>query len=282
MPTGIPTGFEFIENLAKELSAKNLIFPTSLNITMRIRSALSDPNSSTDKIAHIVGAEPVLSAQLLRIANSAAMNSSGRSIVDLRAAISRMGYALVRNVAISVGMRQLSLSSPLGRMQPRIEELWQHSIQTASLSYVLAKKMTSINPDEAMLAGLLHDIGTFYILTRAKDFPDLFADEAVIKEIINNWHAEVGSAILEGWEIPKEIATAVADHAIIDRTHAAPADLTDVIIVADILSGEGMPENIDWENAPPAFGQLKLDSETCLKVIRDCDEKMKQISQALG
>lgn len=282
MATGIPKGFEFIESLAKELSSKNLVFPTSLNITMRIRSALNGPDSSTDKVAHIVGAEPVLSAQLLRLANSAAMNSSGKPVVDLHTAITRIGYAMVRNLAISVGMRQLSQASPQGVMQPLVEKLWKHSIQVASISYILAKRRTRINPDEAMLAGLLHDIGEFYILTRVKDFPDLFADEAAIKEITHLWHAEVGRAILESWEIPEEIAAAIQDHETFDRTHAAPADLTDVIMVASILSGEGMPENIDWEKVPQAFGQLRLDSESCSTVITDSEDEMKQIALALG
>lgn len=282
MATGIPKGFEFIESLAKELSSKNLVFPTSLNITMRIRSALNDPNSSTDKVARIVGAEPVLSAQLLRLANSAAMNPGGKPVVDLHKAISRLGYAMVRNLAISVGMRQLSQASPQGAMQPRVENLWKHSILVASLSYILAKKRTQINPDEAMLAGMLHDIGEFYILTRVKDFPDLFADEAIIKEITAIWHAEVGRAILESWEIPEEIAAAVQDHETLDRTHTAPADLTDVIMVANILSGEGMPENIDWEKVPQAFGHLRLDSETCSTVMMESEDEMKQIALALG
>lgn len=282
MATGQSKGFEFIESLAKELSTKSLVFPTSLNITMRIRSALNDPNSSIDKVAHIVGAEPVLSAQLLRLANAAAMNTGGKPVVDLRTAIARLGYALVRNVAISVGMRQLSQSTPQGVMQPRVEKLWKHCILVASISYILAKKRARINPDEAMLAGLLHDIGEFYILTRAKDFPDLFTDEAATDEICHQWHAEVGQAILESWEIPEEIAAAIQDHETFDRTHAAPADLTDVIMVANILSGEGMPENIDWEKAPPAFGQLRLDSETCGTVMAESEDEMKQIALALG
>jgi putative nucleotidyltransferase with HDIG domain len=167
-------------------------------------------------------------------------------------------------------------------VQPQVEKLWKHSILVASLSYVLAKKRTRLNPDEAMLAGLLHDIGEFYILTRVKDYPDLFADEAATNEIIANWHAEVGRAILESWEIPEEIATAVQDHEVFDRIHPAPADLTDVIMAANILSGEDMPESLNWETAPPAFGQLRLDSETCSMVMLESEEEMKQIALALG
>ncbi len=280
-----PNGFEFIEGLAKELSAKSLVFPTSLNITMRIRAALNDPNSSTEKVAHIVGAEPVLSAQLLRLANSAAMNTGGKTITDLRTAITRLGYALVRNVAISVGMRQLAEADQEGATQLRIEKLWKHCTLVAALAYVLAKKKARINPDEAMLAGMLHDIGSFYILTRAKNYPDLFADESTLDEIIQQWRAEIGQAILESWEIPEEIAAAVRNHEQSERTHAGPADLTDVILVANILGCQAkpcIPENLDWETAPSAFERLKLDEETCATAMQESEEEIKRIAQALA
>jgi putative nucleotidyltransferase with HDIG domain len=280
MAAEIPKEFEFIESLAKELSTNSLVFPTSVNITMRIRAALNEPNSSIDKVAHIVGAEPVLSAQLLRIANSAAMNTSGKPVVDLHTAIARLGYAMVRNVAISVGMRQLSQSTLQRSKDPRTEELWKHCILVASISYILAKKRTRINPDEAMLAGLLHDIGGFYILTRAKDFPNLFSDAAAIEEISREWHAEVGKAILESWKIPEEIVTAIQNHETFGRTHAGPADLADVLMVANILNTR-KPDDIDWQSAPSAFGRLKLDSETCAVAMEESEEEMEQIALAL-
>ena len=104
-------GFRFIEGLTKELSSKTLIFPTSLNVTMRIRHALRDPDASTGDIARIVGSEPVLSGQLLRLCNSAAFNVGAKPVSDLRTAIARLGFSMVRNVAISVGMQQLKQSS---------------------------------------------------------------------------------------------------------------------------------------------------------------------------
>jgi putative nucleotidyltransferase with HDIG domain len=281
MTTGMPNGFAFIESLAKELSTNSLVFPTSVNITMRIRSALNDPNSSIDKVALIVGAEPVLSAQLLRLANGAATNTGGKTVVDLRTAIARLGYALVRNVAIAVGMRQLTQSTPQRSKDQRTEELWKHCILVASISYILAKKRARINPDEAMLAGLLHDIGKFYIMTRAKDFPDLFTDDAAVEEISANWHAEVGKAILESWKIPEGIAAAIQDHEYLDRSHATPADLTDVVMVANILSTQN-PDDIDWPSVPSAFGRLGLNSETCATAMRESEEEMQLIALALG
>ena len=104
----------------------------------------------------------------------------------MHTAITRLGFSLVRNVAISVGMRQLSQAHGKGRHVQAIEDLWKHSIFVAATHYVLAKKLTRINPDEAMLAGLLHDIGAFYIMTRAKNFPELFADKEVLQDIIHS------------------------------------------------------------------------------------------------
>ncbi len=277
--------FEFITGLAKELSSKNLIFPTSLNATMRIRSALNTTDISAAHVAQIVGAEPVLSAQLLRMANSAAIRVGGNQITELHTAITRLGFSMVRNVAISVGMRQLSQAQELGGMPQEVEALWKHSIFAAATSHALAKKLTRINPDEAMLAGLLHDIGIFYILIRAKNYPDLFADKEVLQDVIRQWHTEIGEAILASWEIPDEIQAAVKGHESFDRTSFGPPDLTDVVIVANILAEQakpGSPENIDWNNVPSSFLRLKLDEETCTAVMLESDEEIRLIAQALG
>lgn len=281
MASGLPKGFEFIECLAKELSSRNLVFPTSVNATMRIRSALNDPLASFDKIAHIVSAEPVLSGHILKIANSAAINVSGKKITDLRSAITRLGFAMVKNIAISVGMRQLSQATQEGDMQPKIEKLWKHSVQVGAISYILAKKATRLNADEAMLAGLLHDIGQFYILTRAHNFPELFADEAALAEITLQWHTEIAQSILESWEIPEEIASAVRDHDMLDRNHSGPVDLTDVVMAANILAEPGAVKALVDQGTPAHFGQLTLDPEMCQAIMLDTNEEIKQIAQAL-
>lgn len=280
---GQSSGFEFIEGLATELSSKKLIFPTSINITMRIRQALHDPNASTDKIVHIVGAEPVLSAQLLRLCNAAAFSMGGKPVSDLHIAVVRLGYTMVQNVAISVGMRQLMEGKAHGVTPPVIEGLWKRSIRVAALSFVSAKKLTRINADTAMLAGLLHDIGKFYILNRARDYPDLFNNEAALWEVVDRWHADVGEAILESWEIPEEIDLAVRDHRDTQRTHRGPADLTDIVTAADFLDGlyhAGKIHELDWEAAPLALTRLNLQSESCIALLHDTKEELGQIVHA--
>ena len=273
---------DFIEALARDISANNLIFPSFPDITMRIRSALNDPNISASKVARIVGTEPVLSAQLLRLANSASLYAGCRPVNDLPTAIKRLGYALVRNAAIALGIRQMAQDTHQSIMHVPLEELWRHSIQVAALSYVLAKRLTRLNPDSAMLAGLLHDIGMFYILARANNYPDLFADEATLRNIPYQTHAQISPAILESWDVPEDIIAATRDHATFDRIHYAPADLTDVVMVANILAKRGCPgtaENAEWSTLAPSFGRLNLDATTCAAVMLKSEEEIALISQ---
>lgn len=280
---GQSSEFEFIKGLAAELSSKKLVFPTSVNVTMRIRHALHDPNAPIDKIVRIVGTEPVLSAQLLRLCNAAAFNIGGNPVSDLHTAVMRLGYAMVQNVAISVGMRQLMEGKGHGVASPVIEGLWKRSIRVAALCFVTARKLTRLNADTAMLAGLLHDIGKFYILDHARDYPDLFNNETALWEIVDQWHADVGKAILENWEIPEEIAMAVRDHRDAQRIHPGPADLTDIVTAADFLDGvshTGKIRDLNWNTVPLALARLDLQNESCKALLQETQEELGQIAHA--
>src|SRR5450631_3439348 len=101
-PAGV--AFEFIRTLAGELSGGKVDLPSFPEIAVRVRRVLSDPNSSVDKVVRVVGSEPALSARLLRIANSASLNPSGKQITDLRTAVNRMGYNMVRSASMSFAL----------------------------------------------------------------------------------------------------------------------------------------------------------------------------------
>jgi putative nucleotidyltransferase with HDIG domain len=284
MSSSHPDGFKFIEGLTQELSSKTLIFPTSLNITMRIRHALNDPDASTHDVARIVGTEPVLSGQLLRLCNSAAFSKGGKPVSELRTAIARLGFEMVRNVAIAIGMQQLKQSQARGEVPPAIEGLWKRSIRIAALCYVMARRLTRLNPDTAMLAGLLHDIGKFYILNRARNYGTLFADEKALWEIVDHWHADIGEAILESWEIPNEISAAVRDCRVYRRTRFGPPDCTDVLSAADYIDALSYPaKHAEPGEAPAgALGRLELDLDGIDILLQAAKEELALIFQALS
>src|SRR5271154_3867935 len=122
-PAGV--AFEFIRTLAGELSGGKVDLPSFPEIAVRVRRILSDPNSSVAQVVRVVGSEPALAARLLRIANSASLNRSGRTIADLRTAISRIGYNMVRSASISFAMAQIRNSNKLAGLEHHLQELWQ-------------------------------------------------------------------------------------------------------------------------------------------------------------
>jgi HD-like signal output (HDOD) protein len=277
--------FEFIEALTTELSSNELVFPTSLNATMKIRHALNTPEISIDQVARMVGAEPVLSAYILRIANSAAFNQSGTPVTDLRKASIRLGMAMVRNVAISVGMKQLIQSKSNAETPKLIDGLWKRCIRISALAFVIAKKLTNVNPETAMTTGLLLNIGKFYILNRAHTYQELFSDEQALWELVDQWHTDIGKAILESWEVPEEIVNAVFNSADLEYTHRGAANLADIVGSADFLDGKfysGSAIDMDWETVPPYMMALDLDKPKSIALMGETKEELTLIFQAIA
>lgn len=275
----------FIKGLTAELSAKELIFPTSLNTTMKIRHALNQEDISNDALARLIGTEPVLSAQVLRFSNSVAFNQSRLQTANLRTATLRLGFATVRNIAISVGMKQLSEFKSAGEFAQRIEGLWNRSVRVAALSYVIARNLSNVSPEHAMLAGLLHDVGKFYILHRARHHAPLFSSERALWDIVYQWHANIGAVILENWDIADKIRSAVIEHRTLHRTHSGAPDLIDILTAADILDGHFYANSaimLDWDKLPHALAHLQLDHEKSATLMRDTREELYLIFQALA
>src|SRR5476649_301930 len=184
--------FDFVRSLAAELSTGKVDLPSFPEIAVRVRRVLSDPKSSVDQVVRVVGSEPALAARLLRISNSASLNRSGRAVTDLRTAINRIGYNMVRSASISFSMAQIRKSNKLASLAPHLNDLWERSTYVAAYAYVLARTCTRVNPDEAMLTGMMHGIGKLYILTRAANHPELFESESVLNDIINDWYPSIG------------------------------------------------------------------------------------------
>ncbi|MBV8666631.1 MAG: HDOD domain-containing protein [Burkholderiaceae bacterium] len=280
-----PKEFEFIEQLASELSSHELVFPTSLNATMKIRHALNTPDIPADKIARIIGAEPVVTAHILKLCNSAAFNRDGQPVTDLRKATMRLGLSMVRNVAISVGMKQLIQSKSAAEVPKLVDDLWKRCLRISALSFVIAKKLTQVNPETAMMAGLLLNIGKFYILNRAHGHDELFTDETSLRDLVEQWHTEIGAAILESWDIPEDIRAAVLEGADTDHAHRGPPDLADVVAAADFLDGKfyaGAEADLDWTMVPHTLSTLNLDKEKSIALMEETKDELALIFQALS
>jgi HD-like signal output (HDOD) protein len=277
--------FEFIKGLTTELSSRNLVFPTSLKATMKIRQALDDPNMASDQVARIISTEPVLSAQVLMLSNTPMFNRTQKRIEELRVAVTLLGFGVVRNIAISVGMKQLKDQQANNAKSEQMEGLWTRSMRVAALSFVLAKKCSKLSPDKAMIAGLLHDIGKFYILSRAHQYQGLFSSDAALWDLVDQWHVSIGSAILESWEVSEDIRIAVMDRQRSDLPASGRASLTDVVAAADFLDASFVKQALDeseWENTPNCMKNLGLDRENTEKLMQETRTEIAQILRVIA
>jgi HD-like signal output (HDOD) protein len=276
--------FEFVTALASELSGGKIELPSFPDVAIRVRRALASDSTGVEQVVRIVGSEPALAARLLKMSNSAALNRSGRPITELRTAIARMGYNMVRSAAISFAMAQIRASDGLKGLEKPLETLWRGSTFVAAFSYVLAKNHTRRNPDEAFLCGLLHSVGRLYLLTRTPQFPEFLGDPVSLAETMRDWHADVAKAILENWEMNEELVQAITDQDDVERTHGGPPDLTDIVVVANMMATYiDHPESLVLNmSGVTGFKMLGLDEKNCVEVLAQSREEIEALRQALG
>jgi putative nucleotidyltransferase with HDIG domain len=276
--------FKFVAELAQELSGGKIELPSFPDVALRVRKVLADESVTVEKVARVVGSDPGLVARLLTLANSAALNRSGKAITELKTAVSRIGHNNVRTAAVSYAIAQLRHANELQHILKELEQLWKESTLVAALAYSLAVRRRDVNADEAMLAGLLHNVGKIYIFARASKHDALLGDPAARDEVLRGWHASVGKAIVENWGFPQRIAEAIGEHEHLDRTCMGTADLTDVLTVATVMS-TFMECEADMElnmQGVRAFTRLGLDNEQCATILRNGKEEIAALRAALG
>lgn len=275
--------FQFVAELAQEVSSGHVELPAFPDVAMRVRKALADENVGAEQVARIVGSEPGLAARVLALANSAALNRGGKTISELRTAISRIGHNNVRTAAVSFAITQLRRAGELRHIVKQLEELWHESTMVAALSHAIAVRTSGLNSDEAMLSGLMHNVGKIYILARAHKHPALFSDPRAMAAVMRSWHSNIGKAIIENWGFPAQIAEAVGEHENIDR-QPGMADTVDVLTVATMMSAfSGQEADLELNmQGVRAFSRLELDNEKCARIATECAEEIAALRAALG
>jgi HD-like signal output (HDOD) protein len=280
--SGGAVAFAFVAELAQEVSQGKVELPSFPDVAVRVRKVLADEQVSNEQIARVVGSDAGLAARVLTLANSAAL-SRGKAISELKTAVNRIGHNNVRTAAVSFAIAQLRRAGELKHISKELEQLWNEATLVAALAYAVASRAPSVNADESMLAGLLHNVGKIYILARANRHDGLFKHTDALNQILRDWHTNIGKAIVENWGFPEHISEAIGEHENIDRT-AGFADVTDVLTVAVMMSGF-MGQETDLElnmQGVKAFWRLGLDNAKCVHVMRDCAEEIAALRTALG
>ncbi len=231
--------FAMLEDIAKELAGE-VVFPVDFNATLRLRQSLQNPDLPTGKIAAMVETEPLVAARLLKLANSVLYRRDDTPVRNLGTAVTRLGLKVVKSTALAIAMSQLLRAKELAAFSELANRLWQHSLRSAVAARQLVKSEPgcALDPEEAFLAGLVHDLGASYMLYRAARYPELRERPDTARYLILQWHESIGVALLNALGLPEEVVNAAADHDQ-PRTESPKTlrTLGDAVYLANLLAG---------------------------------------------
>lgn len=239
MASGRSIHFRILEDIARDLSG-DINFPTCMDAAILVRNALKDPFVSIEQVVQAISVEPLISSKLLRLANSVAYNPSGEQVSNLNTVVKRLGFEIVRTTSLAVAMDQMLRSKNLAAYDHISRQTWEHSLQVAAIARVLARNLGRVPPENAMLTGLVHNIGIFYLLFRAAEYPEYRNNEPAMIELLAGWNEGIGESLLHILGLPAAITDAVRDQSHLSRVET-PCTISDILYFAIVLADNGLP-----------------------------------------
>lgn len=257
MPTVADIALQEINEL---IDNDRLVLPTLPEVALRARETAEDPNASASDLAKVVNNDAAMTARIIKVANSPIMRGA-REIQDVQMAIARLGITCISNLVTGLAMEQM-FQATSDLIDKTMRQSWHHSTEVAGIANVVCKHYTKLKPDQATLAGLIHEIGILPILTYAEE-SDRLNDPITLQKVIAAIHPQVGVKILQSWEFPKELIDVPANFATFDRdTGSEQPDYADIVMVSNLQTYMGQKEHpfmqMDWSTIS-AFARVGLE-----------------------
>lgn len=270
---------QMLDSFRRDLEANRFKLQSLPEVALKVRRMLEDPNVGATEISGVLNRDPVIAAKVIRAANSPLYFGVSKC-ETLRDAVVRLGLMTTRQLVLSFTLRDL-FQSQSATLNQRMLSVWQNSLEVASISFVLARHTRAAPPEEALLAGLVSDIGVLAVLNYAENYPQLLADEALLDHWIERLRGEAGAMVLEKWQFPPEVAEVARSSRDWFRCPDRHADLCDLILMANLHSLIGKrtrpaPPRLDQV---PAFSKLSLGQLTPEKTLLILEEARAQIAE---
>jgi HD-like signal output (HDOD) protein len=210
-----PAGEDSLARLIDlEIREGTVDLPVLPEVAVRVQDIIAR-DGYISEISAVIEREPAFAASILRYANSLAFVGL-QEITELRHAVSRLGLHAVEHLILAISTRG-AFHGGDPQDEKILRGLWSHSIATAVGARWLARHTTGHNPEQAFLAGLLHDIGKVVILRclaqmRRRDPARYTLSEPALIECFDQLHCGAGDALFDAWRLPKEIREVVHRH----------------------------------------------------------------------
>lgn len=271
---------DFLQYILAAIENNKLELPTLPEVALSVRQAINSGNASDAEIARIIAQDPGLAARLLQIANSPLFRAR-QKIESLQTAITRLGRNAVRTLIVSLAMNQLFKPKQI-LLDNYFHSIWKQSVNVSAVSRALALRCPHLDKEQAMLAGLLHQIGKLPILTLAERFPELAKDRAVLDAHLEKLHTAIGKMVLHKWDMPEALSRVASEYRDFKRDGGPEPDYVDLVQVAFVESELVTNPNFTLDiGSVPAFHKLGLDPEIEVLEIEGVAESVQECEQIL-
>ncbi|MCP3670335.1 MAG: HDOD domain-containing protein [Gammaproteobacteria bacterium] len=230
---------DFINQIEDDLRNDRLKLPTMPTVAIEALMVINDCNSSANNLVKVVSKDTSLTARLIRYANSPLYYGRTYKVTTIKQAVTGIGFQKVKNAIYSVSMREVFKTSKVS-IQRRMDDLWEHSVKVGAYAVAQARSQPDLDPDVALVAGLIHDIGKIPLLIKACDHEVLVKNEEYLDRLLEKLHTGLGKAILKSWEFDPSLVEVAAEHEDLGRQPQDDRpDYVDLIQVANIMAYEG-------------------------------------------
>ena len=239
----------------EDLNSDRLLLPSLPDVAVRIGEAVNNDDTDAKRVAKLIETDPAIAIKIVKASNSARFGGVSQ-VATVTEAVARLGMRNTQTLVITFALRELFRTNSKA-LTKRMLDLWEHSRRIAALTQVLGDKVGGFNSHEALLAGLVHDIGGLAVIAYARDFPDVMEHPGSLESSIHALRSQLGGMILNKWQLPNELVTAAKEAENWYREHHDDPDYGDLVIVAQIH--EGIAGDLDPQQVP-ALGRLGLSS----------------------
>lgn len=279
-----PVENQLIFRLYEDLNADSLTLPSLPDVALKIGKAISADSTDANRLANLLSNDPAIAAKLLKVANSARYGGLAPTRT-LPQAISRLGFRDVHNLVIAFALKEV-FSSKSPNLLRHMTDLWEHSRRVAAMAHALARRLSGFDPDFALLAGLLHDIGTLVVINYASDYPETAENPTHLQEAIAHLRGQLGKMVILKWHLPEELGNVAEEAENWSRSTIGKPDYVDLIIIAQAhchISRNQMDKIPPLEQIP-AFSRLGFEptAEHSLRLLKEAAKEIKQTEELLG
>lgn len=271
------------EDIKKRIKEDSLTLPTLPEVAIQIRDTANSDESTTGDIVRVLQKDPAVCAELVRCANSALLRTVNQCR-DVTGAVNRMGFQMTTNIAMTQAMKQM-FQATSDTVDKRMRDTWNKAVEVAAMCYVLAqtRRKLGLKPDQAALAGLMHNIGVLPILMYAEENPDLLNDSFALDKTIEKLHPILGKYLLQKWNFTLDLIAVPFQYLQFDR-QGNFADYVDLVQVSYLqtLNGTQHPHALIDMSAVGAFQRLDIDASTFIKQDEQMNEQFEHAKDMLG